>query len=135
MSLRTSPGRFHFVMPSHQRIPLFPLGLVLYPNERLPLHIFEPRYKEMTQLCLDSDSPFGIVFFDDGKMSEVGCTARINTILERYEDGRMDLVVDGETRFQVVHVFEDQAYLTAEIAFIEEAEEGPLPGLQQRVIT
>ncbi len=118
-----------------KRLPLFPLGLVLYPEERLPLHIFEPRYKEMTEGCLSSDSPFGIVFFDEGKMARVGCTARITHVLERYEDGRMDLLVGGETRFEVIDVFDDEPYLTADVHLIDEPEEPPQQDILERVIT
>ncbi|MFQ5570433.1 MAG: LON peptidase substrate-binding domain-containing protein [Rhodothermales bacterium] len=122
-------------MPRIEKLPLFPLGLVLYPKERLPLHIFEPRYKEMTQMCMETESPFGIVFFDEGKMAQVGCTARITAILEQHEDGRMDLVVDGERRFQVLDVFDDRAYYTADVELITEPEEEPRREVQQRVIT
>ena len=122
-------------MATLKRLPLFPLGLVLYPEERLPLHIFEPRYKEMTEGCLASDSPFGVVFFDEGKMAQVGCTARITHVLERYEDGRMDLLVGGETRFEVITVYDDEAYLTADVRTIEESEEPPQQDILERVIT
>ena len=118
-----------------KRLPLFPLGLVLYPSERLPLHIFEPRYKAMTEQCLAEDQPFGIVFFDDGTMAQVGCTARITHILERYEDGRMDLLISGETRFEVVDVYDDEPYLTADVKTITEPREAPAQDNQERVIT
>ena len=122
-------------MEKSDRVPLFPLGIVLYPAERLPLHIFEPRYKEMTARCLESESPFGIVFFDEGKISRVGCTARITHVLERYEDGRMDLLVGGEQRFQVIDIFNDEAYLTATIEIIDESDEPLQREKQERVIT
>lgn len=117
------------------KMPLFPLGLVLYPNERLPLHIFEPRYKQMTEWCLATNNPFGIVFFDEGKLAEVGCTARIASILERYPDGRLDLLVNGEQRFNVAQLFNDRAYLTADVELIDEPGEAPKRELQERVIT
>ena len=122
-------------MAKIDRLPLFPLGIVLYPAERLPLHIFEPRYKEMTARCLENESPFGIVFFDEGKISRVGCTARITHVLERYEDGRMDLLVGGEHRFQVLDIFNDEAYLTANVETMEEPEEPLKREMQERVIT
>jgi len=122
-------------MATIKRLPLFPLGLVLYPTEQLPLHIFEPRYKKMTELCLASDSAFGIVFFDEGKMAQVGCTARITHVLERYEDGRMDLLVGGETRFEVLDVYNDEPYLTADVKTIEEPSDPPQQDIQERVIT
>lgn len=122
-------------MSKLERLPLFPLGIVLYPAERLPLHIFEPRYKEMTAQCLETQSPFGIVFFDEGKMAHVGCTARITHVLERYEDGRMDLLVGGERRFQVLDIFNDEAYLTADVETLDEPDEPLKHELQERVIT
>ena len=118
-----------------QRLPIFPLGLVLYPAERLPLHIFEPRYKQMTEQCLASGSPFGIIFFDEGKMAHVGCTARITHVLERYEDGRMDLLVGGETRFEMLDVYEDEPYMTADVRVIEEPKDPPKHDSQERLIT
>ena len=122
-------------MPKIDRMPLFPLGIVLYPAERMPLHIFEPRYKEMTTQCMESESPFGIVFFDEGKMARVGCTARIEHVLERYEDGRMDLLIGGEQRFQVLDVFNDEAYLTADVETMDEPDEPLQREMQERVIT
>ena len=64
-------------------LPLFPLGIVLYPRERLPLHIFEPRYKEMIRHCLESEQRFGVVLFDEGKIAEVGCLASIYRIVNQ----------------------------------------------------
>jgi ATP-dependent Lon protease len=122
-------------MATLRRLPIFPLGLVLYPAERLPLHIFEPRYKTMIERCLATNSPFGIVFFDEGKMAPVGCTARITHILERYEDGRMDLLVGGEARFEVIEVYDDEPYLMADVRLIEEPDEPPEQDVQERVIT
>ena len=122
-------------MSKIDRLPLFPLGIVLYPAERLPLHIFEPRYKAMIAQCLETQSPFGIVFFDEGKMAQVGCTARITHILERYEDGRIDLLVGGERRFQVINIFDSEAYLTADVETMDETDEPLKREMQQRVIT
>jgi len=122
-------------MSKIERLSLFPLGIVLYPAERLPLHIFELRYKEMTARCLETQSPFGIVFFDEGKIAQIGCTARITHVLERYEDGRMDLLVDGEQRFEVLDMFNDESYLTADVETMDEPEEPLNRALQQRMIT
>ncbi len=122
-------------MSKIERLSLFPLGIVLYPAERLPLHIFELRYKEMTARCLKTQSPFGIVFFDEGKIAQIGCTARITHVLERYEDGRMDLLVDGEQRFEVLDMFNDESYLTADVETMDEPEEPLNRALQQRMIT
>ncbi|HMB91328.1 MAG TPA: LON peptidase substrate-binding domain-containing protein [Rhodothermales bacterium] len=118
-----------------RNLPLFPLGLVLYPRERLPLHIFEPRYKEMIAFCEEGNHPFGIVFFDEGKMARMGCTARITRILDRYEDGRLDLLVTGEARFLVETISEDLDYLTADVELVPEPAESPPQEEIERVIT
>ena len=63
------------------RLPLFPLGIVVYPDEPVPLHIFEQRYREMVQLCMAEDRPFGIVYATEDEIAEVGCTARVRRVL------------------------------------------------------
>ena len=78
-----------------ERFPLFPLGLVLLPGEVVPLHIFEDRYKTMIGECLEGESEFGILWMGDDGLQEVGCCARIDELLERTEDGRMNIVVRG----------------------------------------
>lgn len=86
------------------RIPLFPLGVVLFPDSQIPLHIFEQRYKDMVQECLLSDTMFGINFMEDSKVHSVGCTARIIEVLEKHPDGEMDIITEGERRYEVVEV-------------------------------
>jgi ATP-dependent Lon protease len=98
-----------------ERLPLFPLGIVLYPDEPVPLHIFEPRYREMVRVCMDEDLPFGIVHVTETALADVGCTARIRRVLTRYDDGRLDIVAQGEQRFRIVEVHRDRPYLTAEV--------------------
>ena len=122
-------------MPILRSLPLFPLGLVLYPNERLPLHIFEPRYREMVAHCEEEEAPFGIVLFDEGSMAEVGCTARIDRTLNRYEDGRLDILVRGEERFRVLSVYDERAYITADVEPISEPAQRPARALRERAIT
>jgi len=107
-------------MATIDSLPLFPLGLVLYPGERLPLHIFEERYKELTHYCLDHDVAFGIVLVDDGSLADVGTTARIERIVKRYEDGRMDIVVEGEERFELRSVHDRKSYYTADVTLLED---------------
>ncbi len=116
-------------------LPLFPLGLVLYPGEQLSLHIFEPRYREMVSDCLRDETPFGVVYIDEGKMAQVGCTALIGDVVTRYEDGRMDIVVVGQRRIQVVEVREDKSYLTGDVIDMVEPDEPLLVELRERVIT
>ncbi|HEX8386321.1 MAG TPA: LON peptidase substrate-binding domain-containing protein [Rubricoccaceae bacterium] len=104
------------------RLPLFPLGIVLLPGEPVPLHIFEPRYKEMVRVCIDDDRPFGIVYASASALADVGCTARIRTVATRYDDGRLDIVAVGEDRFRVLHVHRDRAYLTTDTEPVEDAD-------------
>jgi Lon protease-like protein len=90
--------------------PLFPLPLVLLPTEVVPLHIFEDRYKEMIGLCVDGQREFGIVWLSDDGLKEVGCTARVAEVLERTEDGRMNILVRGGTPFRLLEKQEDHVY-------------------------
>jgi Lon protease-like protein len=90
--------------------PLFPLPLVLLPTEVVPLHIFEDRYKEMIAFCLDEQREFGIVWLSDDELKEVGCTARVAEVLERMEDGRLNILVRGGTPFRLLERQEDHAY-------------------------
>ena len=122
-------------MAKIQTIPLFPLELVLYPGERLPLHIFEQRYKDMIAFCLEKDAHFGVVFRHEGKMAQIGCTARVEEVERNYEDGRLDIVVVGEKRFRWKEVLQEQAYLTSRIEFVVEPKEPTKVELRERVIT
>jgi Lon protease-like protein len=99
-------------------LPLFPLELVLLPGTPLPLHIFEPRYKEMIRECISEEAPFGVVrAFDEG-IAEVGCTAEIVTVTKEYPDGRMDLICEGRKRFEVIEVNRDRSFLQAEVLIV-----------------
>ncbi len=84
-------------------LPLFPLQVVLFPRSALPLHIFEERYKLMINECLGGNSEFGIVLAREDGLSAVGCTAAVESVLHRYPDGRMDIVVRGRRRFALNH--------------------------------
>jgi Lon protease-like protein len=106
-------------------IPLFPLDVVLFPGTPLPLHIFEPRYKEMVRECLAQNRMFGVVRQGEQGLAEVGCTAEIVTVVKEYEDGRLDLVTEGRRRFQVLQVNEERSFLRAEVAMIEDEPGAP----------
>ena len=101
---------------------LFPLGLVLLPGERMPLHIFEPRYKELIGECLAEERPFGIVLADDSGVHEVGTEASVVEVLERFEDGRLNIVVEGGNRFRVVEVTSGRAFDTGEVEGVDDDE-------------
>jgi Lon protease-like protein len=99
-------------------LPLFPLELVLLPGTPLPLHIFEPRYKEMIRECIAAEAPFGVIrAFEEG-IAEVGCTAEIITVTKEYPDGRMDLICEGRKRFEVIEVNRDRSFLQAEVLIV-----------------
>ena len=99
-------------------LPLFPLELVLLPGTPLPLHVFEPRYKEMIRECLAADAPFGVVRVLDEGIAEIGCTAEIITLTKEYTDGRMDLICEGRKRFEVLEVNRDRSFLQAEVLMV-----------------
>ena len=103
-----------------ERFPLFPLGLVLLPSEVVPLHIFEERYKLMIGNCLDEDVPFGILWLADTGLREVGCSARVEQVLERMEDGRMNILVRGERAFRLERRIEDLPYPAGDVEFIDD---------------
>lgn len=105
-------------------LPIFELPIVLLPGELLPLHIFEDRYKQMIGRSLDSGEPFGIVFRDDtGGARNVGCTARVADVLERFDDGRMNIVVSGESPFRVLDRADAPEYPVGEVELIDIEEE------------
>jgi Lon protease-like protein len=94
-------------------IGLFPLGVVLLPGERLPLHIFEERYKELIGECLATGDEFGLVFADDAGVRAVGTRAAVAEVLRRLPDGRLDIVVEGRDRFRVREVTAGRSFVTA----------------------
>jgi Lon protease-like protein len=101
-------------------IPLFPLDVVLFPGVPLPLHIFEPRYKEMIGECLAQHKTFGVVRALEEGLAEVGCTAEIITVVKEYSDGRLDLVTEGRQRFELVSVNQERSFLQAEVVLIHD---------------
>ncbi len=106
-------------------LPLFPLDLVLLPGVPLPLHIFEPRYKEMVRECLDQKRPFGIVRAKDETFVNIGCTADIMNVLKTYPDGRMNILVEGQKRFEVLQVNQERAFIQAEVFFLKDEQDPP----------
>jgi ATP-dependent Lon protease len=104
-----------------QRIPLFPLEVVLLPGMSLPLHIFESRYKLMTRRCLRTHEPFGIVLIRGEEITRVGCTAAIQRLVRQFNDGRMDILTAGLRRYRIAELFHEQPYLEAAIEFLEES--------------
>jgi Lon protease-like protein len=107
-------------------LPLFPLEVVLLPGTPLPLHIFEPRYKEMVRECLANDAPFGVIRVLEEGIAEVGCTAEIITVTKEYPDGKMDLIAEGRNRFEVLEVNQERSFLQAEVLLVPD-EPGDAP--------
>jgi ATP-dependent Lon protease len=101
-------------------IGLFPLGIVLLPTERVPLHIFEPRYQELIGECLDTDEEFGLVYADEEGVREVGTLAHVTEVLERFDDGRLTILVEGGVRFRVEALTRGRSFMTAEIDEVED---------------
>ena len=99
-------------------LSLFPLNVVLLPGTPLPLHIFEPRYKEMIGECRANNAPFGVVRALEEGMAEVGCTAEIVSVTKEYSDGRLDLVAEGRKRFEVLELKQERAFLQAEVLLV-----------------
>ncbi|MDP4243839.1 MAG: LON peptidase substrate-binding domain-containing protein [Bacteroidota bacterium] len=89
-------------MSESQRIPVFPLGIVLFPESRVPLHIFEDRYKKLIEQAVKEHSPFGINYVEEDRLHAVGCSARVVEVLDRRPDGEMDIITEGERRYEVL---------------------------------
>jgi len=103
-----------------ERISLFPLNVVLFPGEQLPLHIFEPRYRKMVRNCLEEKSPFGMLLALPKGVVRVGCTAEIVDVVKRYEDGRMDILTVGREPFRILEVLTDNPLLQGQIDYLED---------------
>ncbi|HXX65346.1 MAG TPA: LON peptidase substrate-binding domain-containing protein [Bacteroidota bacterium] len=105
-------------------LPLFPLNVVLFPRSALPLHIFEERYKTLINECLERGTPFGISLSREDSIASIGCSARIATVTRRYDDGRMDIVVEGVRRYRLLRHEKDRGpYLVGEVEYVVEPKE------------
>jgi len=116
-------------------LPLFPLNVVLFPRTPLPLHIFEDRYKEMIGKAIESQEEFGVVLASDKGIVNTGCTAVIERVLKKYDDGRMDVLAVGRRRFEIILLNEDKSYLRGSVEFFDDEEFEPLPqGVKERAL-
>ena len=106
-----------------QDFPLFPLAIVALPSEAVPLHIFEPRYRTMIAECLDNGSEFGIVWASEDGLRQVGCACEIAEVLERHEDGRMDILTRGTRPFRLVEAHDDLPYPAGTIEWLDDKSE------------
>jgi Lon protease-like protein len=115
-------------------IPLFPLNVVLMPGTPLPLHIFEERYKQMVDECLESETEFGMVLADESGTRRVGCTAKIVELVQRYEDGRMVILVEGSQRFELNNVLTGKPYYVGDVEYLEDSSGEDVTALAEECI-
>jgi Lon protease-like protein len=108
-----------------REFPLFLLPTVALPEELIPLHVFEERYKTMVEECIQHERPFGILWLSDDGLREVGCAVVIQRVLERFDDGRMNVLVRGTRPFRVVERQSHLAYPAAVVEFLEDRVEQP----------
>jgi Lon protease-like protein len=117
-----------------ERIPLFPLNVVLLPGAELPLHIFEPRYRQMVKGCLEEKSEFGMLLALPKGVARVGCTAEIVDVVKRYDDGRMDIVTTGRAPFRVVELFTEDPLMEGHVDYLEDREAPGNPRIQRELV-
>ena len=122
-------------MASDLLLPLFPLEVVLLPGATLPLHIFEERYKLMIGEAVEGRSEFGIVRAHGRSLANLGCSAVVEKVIKRYEDGRLDIVTAGRRRFEILFLDDQKPYLQAAVHFIadDEAAAAPAPEVIARL--
>jgi Lon protease-like protein len=112
-----------------QGFPLFPLGIVALPGESVPLHVFEDRYKRMIERCLSADPgsverEFGIVWLSDEELKEVGCACEIERVLERMDDGRLNILARGTRPFRLLERQDDLPYPAGVVEFLADEDGG-----------
>ena len=106
-----------------EEIGLFPLGIVLLPTEQVPLHIFEPRYRELVGECLEDEREFGLVYADDDGMRPIGTRAAIVEVIERFPDGRLNIVIEGRERFRLLELTDGRSFHTGQVEPIDDADD------------
>jgi Lon protease-like protein len=103
---------------------LFPLPIVLVPTERIPLHIFEPRYKELIDECIELGEEFGLVLATgDGAVHEIGTRARVAQVVEVLDDGGMNIIVEGGERFRLLELTSGRAFTTGIVEPVQDDDE------------
>lgn len=119
------PAAYTCRMPDRlvRDFPLFPLGVVALPHEMVPLHIFEERFKTMMEACLLGESEFGIVWLADDGLRPIGCACEITEVLERTDDGRMNLLTRGTRPFRIVQREDRLPYPAGTVEFLADRDE------------
>jgi ATP-dependent Lon protease len=105
-----------------ERIPLFPLNVVLLPGAELPLHIFELRYREMVKTCLAAKSEFGMLLSLPKGLARMGCTAEILEVAKPEDDGSVDILTVGRAPFRVVELFTEAPLLEGRVEYLEDSQ-------------
>ena len=113
---------------------LFPLPLVLFPAEQLPLHVFEERYKELVGECLEDDLEFGLVYADEDGLRDVGTRARVVEVLDRFEDGRLNIMVEGGERFRLLGLTIGRSFQTGDVAEVVDGGDQAAPETVTRAL-
>jgi len=103
-----------------KKIPLFPINMVVLPEENVPLHIFESRYKKMINNCLVKNSKFGIVYIKNDKIENIGCSISILEVLKKYDTGKYDLICKGEKRFKIIKLTKVNDLWYGDVEFLKE---------------
>jgi uncharacterized protein len=127
--------RFSFNMTNF--IPIFPLSIVVYPGEKLHLHIFEPRYKQLINECKENGKPFGIPTVISNKMNEMGTLVELKEIVQTYDNGEMDIRTAGVKIFRVLEVIKsvpDKLYSGAIVNYPANDEDAGNRDLMQKVV-
>lgn len=116
-------------------LPLFPLRVVALPHCTVPLHIFEERYKRMVSDSLAKRGEFGIVLAEERGIANVGCSVSVEEVLERYDDGRLDILCRGVRRFEIVTVDQEEELLRASVMFFDDDDPSSTPTLRLQAIS
>jgi Lon protease-like protein len=121
------------------RIPLFPLNVVLLPGADLPLHIFEPRYRQMVSRCLADKTEFGMLLSLPKGIVRVGCTAEILEVVKRYDNGRMDILTVGRAPFRILELFNAEAFnedslLEGQVDYLDDRERPAEPRVRRELV-
>jgi Lon protease-like protein len=122
-----------------ERIPLFPLNVVLFPGADLPLHIFEPRYRQMIRQCVEDKTEFGLLLSLPKGIVRVGCTAEVIDVVRRYEDGRLDVLTVGRAPFRIVELlnpeaFAEEALLEGHVDYLDDRERPASPRVRRELV-
>jgi len=113
---------------------LFPLGIVLLPTEQIPLHIFEDRYQELIAECLADEREFGLIFADEDGLRELGTRAAVTEVLERFDDGRLNVVVEGRERFRLLELTGGRSFQTGVVEPLEDEPDPADPADEERAL-